>query len=70
MSEQEPQRHYQTGDVVNGFVWTGTQWLPYQPPKNPWYNIGTWPIVLIAVLVGLMLLLAGGVFDDIASMFG
>jgi hypothetical protein len=70
MSEQEPQRQYQTGDVVNGFVWTGTQWLPYQPPKNPWYNIGTWPIVLIAVLVGLMLLLAGGVFDDIASMFG
>jgi hypothetical protein len=55
MSEEQAPQVYQTGDVVNGFVWTGTQWLPYQPPKSSWLNIGTWPAVLIAVALGLSL---------------
>jgi len=55
MGEDESPREYQTGDVVNGFVWTGTQWLPYQPPKPSSLNIGVWPAVLIAVALGLSL---------------
>ena len=69
MSEESAARHYETGDVVNGFVWTGTQWLPYQAPKAPWYNIGTWPIVLIGILVGVTLLGASGQMPEIVSIF-
>ena len=33
MSEQQPA--YQPGQIVNGHVWTGTEWLPVQIPEPP-----------------------------------
>jgi hypothetical protein len=35
MSGQGPTRVYQVGEVVNGHVWTGTQWLPIQVRSAP-----------------------------------
>lgn len=35
MTEQPQPPVYQPGQIVNGHVWTGTEWLPVQQPVKP-----------------------------------
>lgn len=51
MTEDE-QPTYQVGDQVNGYYWTGTQWLPVQPPKTG-FKLGALEITLITVALVL-----------------
>lgn len=49
---------YQPGQVVNGHVWTGTQWLRVQPPPQgsafPWRTISGVVALVVAGVAGLM----------------
>lgn len=48
---------YQPGQIVNGHVWTGVQWLPVhqQPaPPSPWRTIAGVAALIVAALAGLM----------------
>jgi hypothetical protein len=50
---------YQPGQVVNGHVWTGTQWLPIQESRpqaapSPWRTIGGVVALVVAGIAGLM----------------
>ena len=35
MTEQVEPPAFQPGQIVNGHVWTGTEWLPVQQPVEP-----------------------------------
>ncbi len=35
MTEQVEPPAFQPGQIVNGHVWTGTEWLPVQQPVKP-----------------------------------
>lgn len=35
MTEQPQPPVYQPGQIVNGHVWTGTEWVPVQQPAKP-----------------------------------
>lgn len=57
MSNQSPPPYpYQTGQVVNGHVWTGTQWLPVEKPKVG-FKLGG---LEIALIVGAIILAVVG----------
>jgi len=59
MSDSDGVKRYNTGDVVNGFVWTGTQWLPVAKPKVGftlgWLEIGLIVGVIVLAVVGYSL---------------
>lgn len=48
----DEQRVYQVGEQVNGYYWTGTQWLPVQPAKTG-FKLGALEITLITVALVL-----------------
>lgn len=57
MSESKPPPYpYQPGQVVNGYVFTGTQWLPVQnpAPSSPWRTLGGVVALVVAVIAGLV----------------
>ena len=54
MSTNEPQPAvYQPGQIVNGHVWTGTEWLPVVQAAKPAGSSSTWKLIagLIAFAV-------------------
>lgn len=60
MSDQPQPLPYQAGQIVNGYVWTGTYWLPVQeePPSSSsslfaWRILGAVVAFLVAALAGL-----------------
>ena len=61
MSEQSQQPAFEPGQVVNGHVWTGTEWLrvaaPVAPtvpkPKSTWVILAGVVCLLVALLAGL-----------------
>jgi hypothetical protein len=60
MSTNEPQPVvYQPGQIVNGHVWTGTEWLPVvQAAKpagssSPWLTLGIIVSFVVAGLAGI-----------------
>ena len=50
MSSEQPV--YKPGDQVNGYVFTGDQWLPVVPQKSGW-KFKTWEVVLLTLVVVL-----------------
>ena len=54
MSEQIEPPAYQPGQVVNGHVWTGTEWLPVVQPAGPKVK-STW-----VILAGVVCLIVAG----------
>lgn len=61
MSDDQPT--YQVGDQVNGYYWTGTQWLPVPTPKVG-FKLGAFEVTLIT----LALVLALGIPAAILSL--
>ena len=57
MSEQVQPPVYQPGQIVNGHVWTGTEWLPVVQPQVPKVK-STW-VILAGVVCLIVALLAG-----------
>lgn len=60
MSESQPQPPvYQPGQVVNGHVWTGSEWLPVAQPKpvspggSPLKTLGAVLAFIVAGVAGL-----------------
>ena len=58
MSEQTQPPAYQLGQIVNGHVWTGTEWLPVKvapPPagSSVWRTLGAVVAFLVAGVAGL-----------------
>ena len=58
MTNPEPQSPYVPGTVVNGHVWTGTEWLPIaQPPapktSSPWRTVAGVVCLAVALLAGI-----------------
>lgn len=58
MSEQIQPPAYQPGQVVNGHVWTGTEWLPVaQPPapkaQSPWRTVAGVVALIVAGFAGV-----------------
>ena len=61
MTEQQPQPPvYQPGQVVNGHVWTGSEWLPVAQPKpvsagsSPLKTLGAVLAFIVAGVAGLL----------------
>ena len=52
MSEEQPT--YTVGQQVNGYYWTGTQWLPVPTPKVG-FKLGALEITLITLVLVLAL---------------
>ena len=73
MSENQPQAPaYQPGQIVNGHVWTGTEWLPVQQPaassgSSPWRTVGGVVALIVAALAGIQGLSWLGSFFDLDS---
>ena len=69
MSTNEPQPAvYQPGQIVNGHVWTGTEWLPVvQAAKpagssSPWLTLGiivSFVVAALGAIQGLSWMIAG-----------
>lgn len=72
MSEQPKPPAYQPGQVVNGHVWTGTEWLRIAEPASPksksaWLTVAgiiCCAVSLLAGIQGLSWLIA---FSDLQS---
>ena len=61
MSEQVRPPAYQPGQVVNGHVWTGTEWLPVVQPQGPkvksvWVTLAGVVCCIVALLAGVQAL--------------
>lgn len=61
MSEQVQPPAYQPGQVVNGHVWTGTEWLPVVQPQGPkvksvWVTLAGVACCIVALLAGVQAL--------------
>ena len=61
MSEQTQPPAYQPGQVVNGHVWTGTEWLPVVQPQGPkvksvWVTLAGVVCCIVALLAGVQAL--------------
>ena len=61
MSEQIEPPAYQPGQVVNGHVWTGTEWLPVVQPQGPkvksvWVTLAGVVCCIVALLAGVQAL--------------
>ena len=61
MSEQVQPPAYEPGQVVNGHVWTGTQWLPVVQPAGPkvksvWVTLAGVVCCIVALLAGVQAL--------------
>jgi hypothetical protein len=52
MDDEPTQPTYEVGQEVNGYVWTGIQWMP-APRKRFWPRLKTWEIVLLTVAVAI-----------------
>jgi hypothetical protein len=57
MTENNP-TEYQPGQVANGHVWTGTEWLPIEQPKassgSPmWRTVLAVVALIVAALAGI-----------------
>lgn len=86
MTTNEPQPvTYQPGQIVNGHVWTGSEWLPVaqsKPPHTPsvWITLGAILSFVVAVGAGVQALdwLFGGInlendgnpFAGVLTLFG
>lgn len=83
MSSEQPT--YKPGDQANGYVWTGTEWLPVAVPavpqgKSPWRILGGIVCLFAAAVAGLMALswlasfgeleAEGNQFAGILALFG
>jgi hypothetical protein len=58
MSEQPQPPVYQPGQIVNGHVWTGTEWLPVAVPPAPagasvWRTLGAVVAFIVAGVAAL-----------------
>lgn len=58
MSEQPKPPAYQPGQVVNGHVWTGTEWLRIAEPASPksksaWLTVAGIICCAVSLLAGL-----------------
>jgi hypothetical protein len=58
MSEQTQPPAYQPGQIVNGHVWTGTEWLPVKATPAPagssvWRTLGAVVAFLVAGVAAL-----------------
>jgi apolipoprotein N-acyltransferase len=60
MSEDQQQPvAYQPGQIVNGHVWTGTEWLPVVQAAKPTGSSSTWK--LIAAIVAFVVTAVAGI---------
>ena len=58
MTESTQPPAYQPGQIVNGHVWTGTEWLPVQQTPAPagssvWRTLGAVLAFIVAGVAGL-----------------
>ena len=73
MSEDQAQPVvYQPGQLVNGHVWTGSEWLPVQQPQassgsSPWRTVGGVVALIVAALAGIQGLSWLGSFFELDS---
>ncbi len=57
MTESTQPPAYQPGQIVNGHVWTGTEWLPIAAPpapksQSPWRIVAAVVCLVVAALAG------------------
>lgn len=73
MSEQVQPPAFQPGQIVNGHVWTGTEWLPVVQPaaapkvKSTWVILAGVVCLIVALLAGLQALSWLVSFSDLDS---
>lgn len=71
MTEQPQQPTYAVGQVVNGHVWTGTEWLAVVPAAKPAGSSSTWKLVagivafVVAAVAGIQGMYWLGAFLDL-----